>query len=188
MNEVVIVNKAKSLDPETFWLWLADQKKGVDAVNVRDILADANRPVRARSRLLVHVILLFTLLASLVPLLIFSLGSRVAIHVVIACMFIAFVLVHLGQRRKTVRALLFRLTQFGSGFGNRGRLARSDAVFVFLMLNVLTSGSLDLSMGRNIMIPGLGIAWHALSSLLLLSYLLAHVIRRRRRIRSSQIS
>jgi hypothetical protein len=27
LNEVVIVNKAKSLDPETFWLWLADQKK-----------------------------------------------------------------------------------------------------------------------------------------------------------------
>ena len=185
---MVVVYQAKSLDPEAFWLWFAGRKKGVDAVNVRDILGDANRPVRARSRLLVHVILVFTLLASLVPLLIFSLGSRVAIHVAIACMFIAFVLVHLGQRRKTVRALLFQLTHFGSGFGNRGRLARSDAVFVFLMLNVLTSGSLDLSIGRNIMIPGLGISWHALSSLLLLGYLLAHVMRRRGRIRSSQIS
>jgi len=71
------------------------------------------------------------------------------------------------------------------------RLAVSDAIFGFLVLNVLASGIYDLATGTNTRVPAPGIhlfiGWHSLSSLLFLGYLIAHVIRRRKRLRRSQI-
>ena len=71
------------------------------------------------------------------------------------------------------------------------RLAISDAILAFLIVNVLASGIYDLATGRNTRVPlpgiSLYIGWHSLSSLLFLGYLIAHVIRRRKRLRRSLI-
>jgi len=71
------------------------------------------------------------------------------------------------------------------------RLVVSDAIFAFLAVNVLASGIFDLVTGTNtrIPLPGLSlfIGWHSLSALLFLGYLIAHVIRRRKRLRRSLI-
>lgn len=62
---------------------------------------------------------------------------------------------------------------------------------MILIANVLASGIYDLETGTNtrVPIPGihLFIGWHTLSSVLFLGYLIAHVIRRRKRLRRSQI-
>ena len=71
------------------------------------------------------------------------------------------------------------------------RLAVSDAIFAFLAANVLASGIYDLVTGRNTRIPLPGIhlfiGWHSLSSVIFVGYLIAHVLRRRRRLRHSRI-
>ena len=145
---------------------------------------------RARSRWTVHLALLITITVALVPLLLFGVSPRVTVHVVIACLFLGLVIVHLAQRRHMLRRLAAQLARAGSRLKGR-RLAVSDAIFAFLVLNVLASGIYDLVTGRNTRVPVPGIhlfiGWHSLSSLLFLGYLIAHVIRRRKRLRRSQI-
>jgi hypothetical protein len=145
---------------------------------------------RARSRWTVHLALLITITVALVPLLLFNVSPRVTVHVVIACVFLGLVIVHLAQRRHTLRSLIAQLARVGSRTKGR-RLAISDAIFAFLVANVLASGIVDLATGQNIRIPLPGvrlfIGWHSLSSLLFLGYLITHVIRRRKRLRRSLI-
>jgi hypothetical protein len=145
---------------------------------------------RARSRWAVHLALLITVIVTLVPLLLFNVNPRVTVHVVIACVFLGLVIVHLAQRRHTLRRLIAQLVRAGSRMKGR-RLVVSDAIFGFLVVNVLASGIFDSATGRNtrIALPGLRlfIGWHSLSSLLFLGYLIAHVIRRRKRLRRSLI-
>jgi hypothetical protein len=145
---------------------------------------------RARSRWAVHLALLITAIAALVPLLLFNVNPRVTVHIVVACVFLGLVIAHLAQRRRTVSRLIAQLARAGSRMKGR-RLAVSDAIFGFLVVNVLASGSYDLAAGRNtrIELPGLRlfIGWHSLSSLLFLGYLIAHVVRRRKRLRRSRI-
>ena len=138
----------------------------------------------------VHLALLITVIVAWVPLLLFSVGPRVTVHVVIACVFLGLVIVHLAQRRHTLSRLVAQLARAGSRMKGR-RLAVSDAIFGFLVLNVLASGIYDLVTGRNtrIDVPGihLYIGWHSLSSVLFLGCLITHVIRRRKRLRRSLI-
>ena len=145
---------------------------------------------RARSRWAVHLALLITVIVALMPLLMFGFNPRVTVHIGIACAFLGLVVVHLAQRRHTLRRLIAQLGRAGSRVKGR-RLALSDAIFAFLIANVLASGIYDLATGKNtrIPIPGirLYIGWHSLSSLLFLGYLIAHVIRRRKRLRRSRI-
>jgi hypothetical protein len=146
---------------------------------------------RARSRWAVHLALLVTIIAAVVPLLLLFTGdSRVTIHVVVAWVFLGLVIVHLGQRRHTLRRLIAQLGRAGSRVRSR-RLAVSDVIFGFLAANVLASGIFDLATGQNASIPLPGIqffiGWHSLSGLLFAGYLIAHVIRRRKRLRRSLI-
>lgn len=154
-------------------------------------IADQSRAfTRARSRWTVHLALLITCTVALVPLLLFHVNPRVTLHVVIACVFFGLVIVHLTQRRHTLRRLIIQLARAGARAKGR-RLAVSDAIFAFLAANVLASGIYDLVAGRNTRIPLPGIhlfiGWHGLSSVLFLGYLTAHVIRRRKRLRRSLI-
>lgn len=156
-----------------------------------DAVAGQNRSSgRAYSRWAVHLALLTTVIVALVPLLLFGFNPRVTIHVVIACAFLGLVIIHLVQRRHTLRRLIAQLTRAGSRVKGR-RLALSDAIFGLLIANVLASGIYDLVTGRNTRVPVPGIhlfiGWHSLSSLLFLGYLIAHVVRRRKRLRRSQI-
>lgn len=145
---------------------------------------------RARSRWTVHLALLITLTAALLPLLMFGSSARVPVHVVIACVFLGLVIVHLAQRRHTLRKLVIQLGRAGSRIRGR-RLAVSDAIFAFLIGNVLASGIYNLATGQNARVPLPGIhlfiGWHALSSVLFVGYLITHVLRRRRRLRRSRI-
>jgi hypothetical protein len=125
-----------------------------------------------------------------VPLLLFGFNPRVTIHVVIACVFLGLVVIHLTQRRHTLRRLIAQLGRAGSRMKGR-RLAVSDAIFALLAANVLASGIYDLATGQNTRVPLPGIhlfiGWHTLSSVLFVGYLIAHVIRRRKRLRRSVI-
>ena len=160
-------------------------------VGHNEAVAGQNRASgRSRSRWAVHLALLITVIVALVPLLLFNGNPRVTVHVVIACVFVGLVIVHLAQRRHTLRRLIAQLVRAGSRMKGR-RLVVSDAIFGFLAINVLASGIFDLATGQNarIPLPGLRlfIGWHSLSSLLFLGYLIAHVIRRRKRLRRSLI-
>jgi hypothetical protein len=114
----------------------------------------------------------------------------VTVHIAIACVFLGLVIVHLAQRRHTLRRLVAQLGRAGSRMRGR-RLAVSDAIFAFLAANVLASGIYDLATGLNTRVPLPGIhlfiGWHSLSSVLFLGYLIAHVIGRRKRLRRSRI-
>ncbi len=160
-------------------------------VNNDDAVDGQNRASgRARSRWAVHLALLITVIVALVPLLLFNVSPRVTVHVVIACLFLGLVIVHLAQRRHTLSRLVAQLARAGSRLKGR-RLAVSDAIFGFLVLNVLASGFYDLVTRRNTRLPLPGIrlyiGWHSLSSVLFLGYLIVHVIRRRKRLRRSLI-
>lgn len=145
---------------------------------------------RARSRWAVHLALLITLIVALMPLLLFHVNPRVTVHIAIACAFFGLVIVHLAQRRHTLSRLTAQLVRAGSRMKGR-RLAVSDAIFGVLAVNVLASGVYDLATGQNTRVPLPGIhlfiGWHSLSSLLFLGYLIAHLIRRRKRLRRSRI-
>jgi hypothetical protein len=156
--------------------------------------ANADRPdsqtsAGARSRWRLHVGLIASFVLALIPLLLFSVGSRITIHVAIACCFLALVPVHLAQRRRTAARLVRQLVTWTARSRRWHKLALSDAILAFLVVNVLASGVWDYATGRNQRIPGLQhfIGWHPLSSALLICYLAAHVLRRRRRLRTSQI-
>ena len=147
---------------------------------------------RARYRWLGHLGLIASFLAALATLLV---RSSIGIHVVTGLVFVAFVVVHIAQRRQTTGKLAAALVRARSAFKPRGRLGLSDAILAFLTLNVLVSGVVDYVTQRNMPFPlraitGLPIqfiSWHGLSSVILLCYLVAHVLRRRTRLRRSQI-
>jgi hypothetical protein len=97
------------------------------------------------------------------------------------------VVLHLLQRRKTVQRLASTLWRATTWVKPRGRLAWSDTVLIFLTVNVLVSGSVDLATGKKTPLPVLAISWHVLSSLLLFGYLIVHVVRRRARLSHSHV-
>jgi hypothetical protein len=147
---------------------------------------------REQYRWLGHLGLITSFLAALATLL---LRSSIIIHVTVGLVFVAFVVVHIAQRRRTTGKLAAQLVHVRAWFKPRGRLGLSDAILAFLTLNVLFSGVVDYVDKRNTPFPlraitGLPIhfiGWHGLSSVLLLCYLVAHVLRRRTRLRRSQI-
>lgn len=154
------------------------------------VTAAADASGRARSRWAVHLALLITVIVTLVPLLLFGFNPRVTIHIAIACVFLGLVIVHLAQRRHTLTRLIAEVVRAGSRVRGR-RLVISDAIFAVLVANVLASGIFDLATGSNTRVPLPGIhlfiGWHSLSSVLFIGYLIAHVIRRRKRLRRSLI-
>lgn len=141
------------------------------------------------TRFSVHLGLLSSFVASLCVLLIFSLAGRNTVHVAIACVFLGLAIVHLVQRRRTVARLAVRLVRPRSHTKGQRRPALSDLLLAFLLANVLASGIWDDVDGITHRIPGLsgGPGYHGVSGLLLLCYLVGHVVRRRRRIRTSVI-
>jgi heme exporter protein D len=117
-----------------------------------------------------------------------------ALHVVAGLCFAGLVVFHLAQRRRTLRGLAPDLTRPARWRRQRGRLALSAGVLVFLAGNVIVSGVVDWITGNSVMLPlrSIGIPlpalnWHTTTSLILVIYLVVHVVRRRARLRHSQI-
>jgi hypothetical protein len=149
------------------------------------------RSGRAQARWLVHVCLIATFVGTLAAL-VGTTGTT--LHILIGLVFVGLVVVHVGQRRRTIQGLLAGLAHVRVWVRPRGRLAVSDLVLAGLTLNVLVSGLVDWQEGYKVELPlsALGLpenlmSWHALSALVLTAYLAFHVVRRRSRLRSSCI-
>jgi len=146
-----------------------------------------------RWRWWVHVALLATLVAAMVSLVFLS--HSITLHVVIGSLFLAFLVSHLAQRRRTVRKLLSQLLGGGRRAGRPPKLAISDAILGFLALNVLLSGVVDglrhhatyLPLLTSLSLPPGLTRWHQLSGLVLVVYAVVHALRRRSRLRRSHI-
>jgi hypothetical protein len=111
-------------------------------------------------------------------------------HSIIGLIVLAIVLVHLWQRRQTIWRLISRFWGHRSP-ATRKRLAVSDLILWLLFVNVMISGIADFIVGHTIFlsIPGPNILqkWHAMGVLVLLVYVIVHVIRRRKRLRTSHV-
>jgi hypothetical protein len=149
----------------------------------------------ARNRWLVHLTLILGFLAAVISAIFLSrkyLGhSGTTDHSIIGLLVLVIVIVHLTQRRHTVRRLISRLFGRQSSTGHRSRRAESDMILWILTLNAMVSGVADFVVGHTIFlpVPGPNIfqKWHAMSVLVLLVYVIVHVVRRRGRLRTSQI-
>lgn len=145
---------------------------------------------RIRARLVVHLGLLASAAGSLVTL--EFLHIRIAIHTVVGLAFIGFVALHLVQRRRTLWHWARQLLRSRPRSSRRSPRLVSDLILAVIALNVLASGYVDWNRGRptEISLPPpftpFG-RWHALSSIVLVVYLLMHVTRRRSRLRRSVI-
>jgi hypothetical protein len=149
--------------------------------------ADAHSARRVRSRWIVHLGLLLTAAGALVTL--DFLHVRIAIHTDIGLAFVGLVIVHLAQRRRTAIRMVSQLSRARSFVERRIRLAGSDLLLAFIMLNVLVSGILDWSSGTlvRLPLPRPFDRWHGLSGVVLVTYLMVHVWHRRKRLRRSVI-
>jgi hypothetical protein len=127
----------------------------------------------------VHATLIATATVSLVaePVLTLHIGLGLAFVA-----FVAFVVVHLLQRRRTSAALLARLTNVRTLGTPGGRLALTDVALTALTLVMLGSGLADWWLGHPTRIR-----WHAISGVLLGGFLLVHTLRRRGRLRYSRV-
>jgi heme exporter protein D len=120
--------------------------------------------------------------------------TGLTLHVGAGLCFAGLVVVHLAQRRRTLRGLAPDLARPTSWRRQRGRVALSAGILVFLAGNVVVSGLVDWITGRSAMlslraigIPLPALNWHTTTSLVLVIYLIVHVVRRRARLRHSQI-
>ena len=143
-------------------------------------------------RWLVHVLLAVGFLATLLSALELSkryLGhAGTTDHAIIGFVVFALILVHLVQRRRTVKRLL---SSFTHRSGATPRRAASDLILWLLVLDVMISGTADFLAGHQILLPIPGPLivqkWHGLSAIVLLIYAATHAIRRRSRFRNSHI-
>jgi len=131
---------------------------------------------RALRRWLVHLALIVTACASL------AFEFVLTIHVLLGLAFVTLAGAHLAQRRRTSMNLARRLKRLDVFSRRGGRLAISDTVLLALTIGMLVSGFVDLGIGHPTRIR-----WHALSGVALAIYLAVHTLRRRSRLRTSQV-
>jgi hypothetical protein len=146
-----------------------------------------------RRRWYVHLALIMSLAGSLLSLI--YLSRSITIHVIFGVWFMAMLLFHFYQRRRTVMSLLKRFIGMQSRTRATTRLIASDIILELLVLDVLVSGIVD---GLNHhatefpfasvlgLPPGLS-QWHKLAALVLVGYATVHILRRRKRLRRSHI-
>jgi hypothetical protein len=146
-----------------------------------------------RRRWYVHLVLLASLAGSLLSLI--WLSRSITLHVVIGVVFMAVLLAHFIQRRRTITSILKQLLGVKARARGAIRLAASDVILELLVLDVLVSGIVDVVNHQTTQLnflapfgwpPGL-IQWHKVASFLLVIYATVHVVRRRRRLRRSHI-
>ena len=149
----------------------------------------------ARNRWLIHLALIIGFLgAALSPIFLSKkyLGHcGTTDHAIIGVLVLALVMVHLLQRRHTVRRMVSRLVGHRSSTGQQSRQSLSALVLWILTLNAMVSGFVDFVDGHTIMLPIPGPfvlqKWHLMSVVVLLIYVFIHVVRRRKLLRLSQI-
>ena len=127
-------------------------------------------------RWLVHIGLISTASVSL------AFETILTIHILAGLAFAALVGAHLIQRRQISTKLARRLLRVRIWYRPGGRLALADTLLVIVTVAMLVSGFWDWSLGHPT-----GIRWHAISGVVLTGFLLVHTVRRRARLRSSQV-
>jgi hypothetical protein len=146
-----------------------------------------------RRRWFVHIGLLVSLAGALLSLI--YLSRSITVHVIFGVLFMLFLLLHLYQRRKTVRSLARQMFHSRRRSTTHKGLALSDTILELLVLNVLVSGVVDGVQHQATQLnflaklgfpPGL-IQWHKLASFVLVVYVIVHVSRRWKRLRRSHI-
>jgi hypothetical protein len=148
---------------------------------------DGRAAWRVRSRWAVHLGLLCSAAAALGTLQL--LHVRVAYHTVVGLVFVGLVAVHLVQRRRTIARMATQLVRARTFIERRIRLATSDALLLFITLNVLVSGVVDWDRGQPTLLPlpRPFDRWHLDSGLALVVYMVVHVWRRGKRLWRSTI-
>ena len=134
------------------------------------------RSRRAVARWCVHLGLIVTALVALV------LEPILTIHIVVGLIFSVLVVAHLAQRRQVSVKLLTRLGRFRTLHRPGGRRAIADVLLALVTIGMLVSGFWDWSLGHPTRIR-----WHAITGIVLAVFLVVHTVRRRVRLRSSQI-
>jgi hypothetical protein len=150
--------------------------------------AGSRSPWHTRSRWLVHLGLLACAAAALGTLQLLHIHN--AIHADVGLAFAGLVIVHLAQRRHRIAGMFARLRGVRRRVARELRLLASDAILVFVTVNVVVSGILDWNRGAPLLLPLLPRPfdrWHLLSSVVLVVYLAIHVSRRWKRLRRSTI-
>jgi hypothetical protein len=104
------------------------------------------------------------------------------IHIAVGLVFAVLVGAHLVQRRRITGRLATHLLRVRTLSRPRGRLAVADALLAIVTLAMVVSGFWDWSLGHPT-----HIRWHAISGVALGGFLLVHTLRRRKRLRSSQV-
>jgi hypothetical protein len=139
-------------------------------------VAGDGRAQRQKLRWLVHLGLLATISVSL------AFEPVIAVHVVVGLAFVGLVLAHVFQRRKTSANLARRLVRPRSLGSRAGRLALADAALMAVSAMMLASGFWDLFAGQPTKIR-----WHAITGVLLAVMTAVHTLRRRSRLRASNV-
>lgn len=132
---------------------------------------------RARARRWwIHVALITTTVTSL------AIEPILTAHIAIGLAFVVLVGLHLMQRRTVSKHLVGVLPHPCTWRRPVGRLAIADLALTLLTLAMLVSGLWDWLANHPTQIR-----WHALTGLALTIYLLIHTLRRRVRLRTSQV-
>ena len=150
----------------------------------------------SRSRGLVHFALMMGFVAAFVSLAFltrhyFGLWGTTD-HAIIGLLVLVLVLIHLWQRRRTVRRLLSRLDGGHHATEQHSSPAISDLILWLLTLNAMISGVADFVAGHQIYLPLPGPPiiqrWHAMGVIVLIVYVIVPVVRRRKRLWRSRIT
>ena len=127
-------------------------------------------------RWLVHLGLIATAVTSL------TFEFVLTLHIVLGLVFVALVIVHLGQRRRTSSRLIKRLAKVRILNQPQGRLATADFALALFTAGMFASGLWDWTLGHPTRIR-----YHALLGVGLAIFLLVHSSTRWKRLRRSSV-
>ena len=128
------------------------------------------------SRWWVHLGLIATAVVSL------AFEPILTIHIAVGLVFVGLVVGHLLQRRRTASKLARRLLRVRTLHRPGGRRAVADSFLAAVTVAMLVSGFWDWSLGHPTRMR-----WHAVTGVVLGGVLLGHTVRRRSRLRSSNV-
>jgi hypothetical protein len=127
-------------------------------------------------RWLVHIGLIGSAIVSLV------LEPILVLHVIFGVLFVFLVACHLAQRRRISKRLAVRLLKVRGLLLPGSRLALADGFLFIVTSAMLISGFWDLWAPHHTKIR-----WHAITGVVMTVFLIVHTVRRRARLRSSNI-
>jgi hypothetical protein len=127
-------------------------------------------------RWLVHIGLIGSAIVSLV------LEPILVLHVIFGVLFVFLVACHLAQRRRISKRLAVRLLKVRGLLLPGSRLAVADGFLFIVTSAMLISGFWDLWAPHHTKIR-----WHAITGVVMTVFLIVHTVRRRARLRISNI-